>query len=203
MERSAPSVRDAAGLPASDSPTIALVRADPSEFEHSILLNSAAFRGPLDVETYFRREAVLAAQPLAADGRFVPWILVDTADTARPRNILASCETWRKRCLVARKNEKRVQDAGKKNNLGSGDLNPDMGEAGVTLVSGSGVEDAVAYGVASVFSRSDYRGRGYASRMVAELGRKLGATGHDDGEKAVVSILFSAIGKVGRALLSE
>lgn len=56
------------------------------------------------------------------------------------RRILASCETIRRRAFVG--------------GGGNGD---------------GGVREGVVHGVASVFCKEEYRGRGYASRMMREL----------------------------------
>ncbi|KAK4134475.1 hypothetical protein BT67DRAFT_295499 [Trichocladium antarcticum] len=62
------------------------------------------------------------------------------------------------------------------------------------------VEDGVAHGVASVFTEPRYRGRGYASRMMAELGPRLRgwqaqARGGEGQAGVLCSLLYSDIGK--------
>jgi GNAT superfamily N-acetyltransferase len=71
------------------------------------------------------------------------------------------------------------------------------------------VKDVVAYGVCSVFCREEFRGKGYAGRMMEELGKKLSSLGSSSpsttsagGHLSVVgtqrplfSVLFSDIGK--------
>lgn len=58
------------------------------------------------------------------------------------------------------------------------------------------VEDVWAHGVASVFCPPEYRGKGYAGRMMAELGEKLKNWQSQD-RPNLFSILYSDIGKVG------
>ena len=58
------------------------------------------------------------------------------------------------------------------------------------------VEETVAYGIASVFCNPEFRGKGYARRMIQELGKALDTWQHADGEVADFTILFSDIGKV-------
>jgi hypothetical protein len=72
------------------------------------------------------------------------------------------------------------------------------------------VREVVAYGVCSVFCREEFRGRGYAGRMMGELGRALEegweSSGHHDdddvdggfggqGKRPRFSVLYSDIGK--------
>ncbi len=79
------------------------------------------------------------------------------------RPILGSCESFRKRALVAR--------AGK-------------------------LEDVISHGIGSVFCNPEYRGRGYAQRMIEELGKKLDTWNQKDGKKTDFTVLYSDIGKV-------
>ncbi|KAI4103778.1 MAG: hypothetical protein LQ339_004110 [Xanthoria mediterranea] len=91
-------------LPDSSAPTLQLVQATEPEIIESSTLGSISWGGPLDKSDYLRREAHLRNQPLTRDGGITYWILVDTAapPTARgSRRILASCETIRKRALIA------------------------------------------------------------------------------------------------------
>lgn len=59
------------------------------------------------------------------------------------------------------------------------------------------VEDVVAHGIASVFCEAKHRGKGYASRMMNELGKKLKSWQAGNGSSAF-SVLYSDIGKVRR-----
>jgi GNAT superfamily N-acetyltransferase len=173
-------------LPHHSSPSLSLVLATPSENHAQTLANSAEWSGPLNQETYMRREAHLLDQDLTRDGGLRAWVLIDTS-TAKPASssteggktegdaekrgrILCGCETLRKRALV------RERDGT--------------------------VKEVVAYGVCSVFCREEYRGRGYAGRMMEELGRKLETMGSDQHdpetnlkEKPLFSVLYSDIGK--------
>lgn len=65
------------------------------------------------------------------------------------------------------------------------------------LVSANGKsQDVVAHGVASVFCPAKYRGKGYAGRMMAELGERL-RTWQTADRPSLFSVLWSDIGKVG------
>lgn len=61
---------------------------------------------------------------------------------------------------------------------------------------GGPVEDVISHGVGSVFCREEYRGRGYARRMMEELGKELEHWQQEDGKKAKFTVLWSDIGKV-------
>lgn len=87
-------------LPAADSPDLILVPATPEERIDSIKLNSVAWKGPLDVNTYIERENHLMAQHLVKDG-LTSWILVDRKEPEGRRLILSSCETYKKKALLA------------------------------------------------------------------------------------------------------
>lgn len=87
-------------LPAADSPDVILVPATPEERIESIKLNSVAWKGPLDVHTYIARENHLHQQRLVRDG-LTCWILVDRNQPEGKRTILSSCETYKKKALLA------------------------------------------------------------------------------------------------------
>ncbi|KAI9821854.1 MAG: hypothetical protein M1827_002436 [Pycnora praestabilis] len=63
------------------------------------------------------------------------------------------------------------------------------------LVSRDGiVEEVVSHGIGSVFCPPDMRGRGYASRMMKELGKNL-QVWQTEGKKCLFTVLYSDIGK--------
>lgn len=117
--------------------------------------------------------------PLAKNGGVTHWILTDRNATPDDRPIYASCESLRKRALASR-------------------LGPD----GQVVL-----QEGIAHGIASVFTNPTYRGMGYASRMMSELGPKLkewseGRKEPKDGDEETVvtrslfSVLYSDIGKM-------
>ena len=59
-----------------------------------------------------------------------------------------------------------------------------------------GISDIISHGIGSVFCNPEYRGRGYAQRMIQELGRKLDFWQQASGDRATFTVLFSDIGKV-------
>jgi predicted GNAT family acetyltransferase len=54
--------------------------------------------------------------------------------------------------------------------------------------------EVITHGVASVYTNTKHRGRGYASRLMRELGEVL-LTWKPETTSCVVSVLFSDIGK--------
>ncbi|KAL3456091.1 hypothetical protein BJX64DRAFT_281589 [Aspergillus heterothallicus] len=150
-------------LPHGDSPDLVLVQATPKERIESIKLNSVEWKGPLDVDSYLAREETLLQQRLTKEGLSC-WILVDSRQPENARTILSSCETYKKKAIVAR---------------------------------GGQLEDASAHGVGSVYCRPEFRGKGYAKRMLEELSKKIDTwhTESDTKERPLFSILFSDIGK--------
>ena len=160
-----------------DSPALALVH--PTEGEKAIQfnLNSAEWRGALSLSAYLRREEALSQQALTNDGGITYWMLVDTSLSNNPldpnsgtRLPLASCETLRKKALIA-------QD-GK-------------------------VQDVICHGIASVFCAPHLRKRGYAQRMMQELGKVLRTHQTDENTKCLFSVLYSDIGKVSDAQYTQ
>lgn len=70
------------------------------------------------------------------------------------------------------------------------------------LISSRGkVEEVICHGVCSVFSAPEFRRRGYAGRMIEELGKKL-ETWQVEDKPCLLSVLYSDIGKVSRVRYS-
>ena len=57
------------------------------------------------------------------------------------------------------------------------------------------VEDVIVHGVCSVFCPPAFRGKGYAGRMIAELGKELKGWQVENGNNTLFSVLYSDIGK--------
>ena len=150
-------------LPPSDSPNLALLHPTRHEKVETWKLNGDSWRGTMPLQTYLRRETHLENQDFTKDGGITFWILVDSTLPPNERPILASCESFRKRALVAR--------AGK-------------------------VEDVFSHGIGSVFCNPQYRRRGYAQRMMEELGKELDTWEQEDGKRTDFTVLYSDIGKV-------
>ncbi|KAL8716595.1 MAG: hypothetical protein Q9225_006085 [Loekoesia sp. 1 TL-2023] len=161
-----PSAIDTVDLPSGSSPTLQLVKANEAEMIDLSIKNAASWRGPLDVNAYLEREAHLRDTHLNRNGGITYWILVNSAD-APPvkavRRILASCETLKKRALVAR--------------------------------SDGDVKEITSHGIGSVYCSPDFRGRGYAQRMLAELAKILDTWQQKEGGNSEFTVLWSDIGK--------
>ncbi len=154
-------------LPPSEATTLALLHPTAEEKIAIWNLNGQIWRGNMDLPTYIRREKHLENQAFTKDGGITFWILVDSTLAPNERPILASCESLRKRALIADGNGQ--------------------------------VTDIVSHGIGSVFCNPEYRGRGYAQRMITELGNKLDNWQQKQGERTSFTILYSDIGKVGRS----
>lgn len=155
-----------ADLPPSDSPSLILEHPTAAEKYAIWHLNSQEWRGPLSLPAYIRREEFMQNQPLTRDGGMTFWVLVYSSSIASAdRQIVASCETYKKRALVARENGK--------------------------------VEEVVSHGIGSVFCDPLVRGKGYAIRMMKEIGKELYTWQQEDRRKVDFTVLYSDIGKVG------
>ena len=150
-------------LPPCDSPNLALLHPTQEEKVKTWKLNGASWSGTMSLPVYIRRETTLENQAFTKDGGITFWVLVDSSLPPNERPILGSCESLRKRALVAR----------------TGTL-----------------EDAISHGIGSVFCNPDYRGRGYAQRMMDELGKKLNTWNQHNGKRTDFTVLYSDIGKV-------
>lgn len=150
-------------LPSSDSPNLALLHPTQQEKVETWNLNGHSWRGTMPLSIYLCREAHLENQAFTKDGGITFWILVDRTLPPNERPILGSCESLRKRALVARDGK---------------------------------VADVISHGIGSVFCNPEYRGRGYAKRMMEELGKKLDTWKQEDGRRTDFTVLYSDIGKV-------
>lgn len=170
-------------LPKSTSTSLILTQPTHAEILSQRSKNSTEWKGALTTSAYFRREEQLLDQLLTRNGGLTPWALVvdeddESGDQQRgqERTVLASCETIRKKALVCFE-----------------------GEDGK-------VREVRCHGVASVFCPVEYRGRGYAGRMIEELGERLrgwqvnGGEGETEGGDVLFSVLWSDIGKVSEFL---
>lgn len=166
------------GLPSAEHPDLVLTESTKAELQHVWGLHHPMWGPALKHEDYLAREEFLMTVPLARNGGVTHWILTDRNAPPDNRPIYASCESLRKRALASR-------------------LGPD----------GPVVQEGIAHGIASVFTNPQYRGKGYASRMMKELGPKLAEwdEGRKDPKKnqnqengvtrSLFSVLYSDIGK--------
>ena len=183
----------ASRLPSSSSPSLSLVPATPAEKEDCWRINAQSWRGALDVSSYLQREQHLQNQEQNRDGGIVFWILVDTtlkSDNTSPITIQNGFTNGANRTDLA-------------SATNCGETQPRHIFASCeslrkrAMVSRGGKhEEILVWGVGSVFVREEYRGRGYAGRMMDELGRKLETWGQENNGKTAFTVLFSDIGKV-------
>ncbi|ETI20881.1 hypothetical protein G647_07224 [Cladophialophora carrionii CBS 160.54] len=165
LPASQPPVIDADSLPSAHSTDLKLEPATLLEYVQMTYLNADEWKGPLTIEQYLQREDILQAVDLTKDARITGWIL--TSDSL-PRNTDGS------RPILA--------------SCESIPIHAYVARDGV-------VEKVQAHGVASVYNRPEHRGRGYASRMMAELGKRLETWQSPNGRTNRFSVLFSDIGQ--------
>ncbi len=160
----------AGGLPASTAPSLVLTQPTAAEREKVWTLTHTTWGSALSLADYLEREAYLTTVPLAKDGGITHWILTDGSPPSSP-----SGRPMLSSCETLRKRA-------------------------VACAPGGEVRDGVAHGIASVFTDPAMRGRGYAARMLAELGPQLGVWqadggGGGGGGECLFSVLYSDIGK--------
>lgn len=168
------------GLPSADHPDLVLTESTKAELQHVWSLHHPMWGPALRLQDYLAREEFLMTVPLAKNGGVTHWILTDRNAPPNNRPIYASCESLRKRALTSRQG-------------------PD----------GPVLQDGIAHGIASVFTNPEFRGKGYASRMMKELGPRLaewsegrkepkeggGASEETAVTRSLFSVLYSDIGK--------
>ena len=94
-------------LPDKDDPGLYLTQATAAEIDEITQGNSSEWKGALSVEAYYRREAHLLDQDLTRQGGLTAWALV--YGQGESRTVLSSCETIRKKALVAQRDGQIVE----------------------------------------------------------------------------------------------
>jgi GNAT superfamily N-acetyltransferase len=150
--------------PASTSDDLVLIPANDLEYVQTWHLNAGEWRGPLSLEQYLRRERTLQTIDLTKDGRITAWIL--TSDKL-PRALDGS------RAILA-SCETLLKHA--------------------YIAKDGKVQEILAHGIGSVYCRPEYRGSGYAGRMMVELGKAMETWQQPNGTKGTFSVLYSDIG---------
>lgn len=156
-------------LPRGDSPTLALVHPTAEEQLIQSKLNGAEWRGALSLPAYLQRETTLSQQALTKEGGITYWILIDTALKKNPLDPNSGTRLPLASCETYRKKALVWQDGQ--------------------------IQEVVAHGVGSVFCGQHLRGKGYAQRMMTELGKAL-QTHLTNDQESLFTILYSDIGKV-------
>ncbi|KAI6032039.1 hypothetical protein BKA83DRAFT_4209212 [Pisolithus microcarpus] len=97
--------------------------------------------GKLTEEQYIEKARLMDAMEHATDSRLITWVLAPRDDPTS-LDFMCSCETYRRRGLVQYRG---------------------------SIEQNSEIQEVVCYGIASVFTPLDKRGRGYASHMMRLL----------------------------------
>ncbi|KAL9114384.1 MAG: hypothetical protein Q9187_007469 [Circinaria calcarea] len=171
-------------LPASDSSTLHLTHPNESEKIETWTINGKSWRGALSLPAYLRREEHLANQPLTLNGGITYWILVDSSASFNSSSS-PSPSTSADSTSTNFTSEQRII-------LASCET---ICRRALIATRGKEVEEVVSHGVGSVFCREDFRGRGYAGRMMKELGKHLERWDQDKGNTTRFTVLYSDIGK--------
>lgn len=151
-------------LPNANSSDLALVPATGLEYAQTALLNGEEWKGPLTIEQYLDREVDLQATDLTKNGRITGWILTSTNLAPNPDGSRPILASCETLPILAR-------------------------------VVRQGISHQVqGHGIASVYTRPEHRGKGYAGRMMADLGKRLETWQQIDGQTNLFSVLFSDIG---------
>jgi hypothetical protein len=161
-------------LPRGDSPTLRLVHPTQEEKLIQFNLNGAEWRGALSLPAYLRREETLSQQELTRNGGISYWILVDTALKGNPLDPASGNRLPLASCETYRKKALVWQD-GK-------------------------VHETISHAIGSVYCAPHLRKRGYAQRMMQELGKVLRTHQKESETENLFSVLYSDIGKVGTAI---
>lgn len=161
---SKPIAVDPASQPPSQSSDLKLVPATPLEYVQTSCLNADEWKGPLSLDEYLEREVILQSVDLTRGGQITGWIL--TSD-ALPKNLDGS------RPILACCESIPIH---------------------AYLARNGKIQKVQAHGIASVYTRPEYRGKGYAGRMMADLGKRLESWQTSDGVLNPFSVLFSDIG---------
>ncbi|ETS84226.1 hypothetical protein PFICI_02251 [Pestalotiopsis fici W106-1] len=88
-------------LPASDSLSLHLTHPTSEECIHIWSSTAALWKDSLTVPLYVAEAEFLTTVPLAKDGGMTTWVLVDKNLPPHQRQVLCSCETFRKRALMS------------------------------------------------------------------------------------------------------
>ncbi|KAI2619062.1 hypothetical protein GGS26DRAFT_584709 [Hypomontagnella submonticulosa] len=100
-------------LPEAKAPTLVLAHPTDVEKLRTWTLNHNEWGGALTLEEYLKREPYFTGIPLTRDGGMTHWILTDSAwspELGGDRPVLASCESIRKRVLVAAPGDTEVRN---------------------------------------------------------------------------------------------
>jgi GNAT superfamily N-acetyltransferase len=154
-----------ASLPPAQSADVVLVPASDPEYVQTAYLNGAEWKGPLTMEQYLEREVDLQTVGLTKDGRITGWMLTSNALPTNPDGTRPILSS----CESIRMSAYVARDGR--------------------------LQKIQAHGVASVYTRPEHRGKGYAGRMMADLAKRLESWQEVNGQQNSFSVLYSDIGQ--------
>lgn len=160
-----PSPVDSASLPPSQSTDVVLVPASGPEYVQTAYLNGVEWKGPLNMDQYLEREIELQSVSLTKDGRITGWILTSNALSPNSDGTRPILASCESIAMSA-----YVARAGQ-------------------------VHKVQVHGIASVYTRPEHRGKGYAGRLMADLGKRLESWQQIDDQQNSFSVLYSDIGQ--------
>lgn len=164
-----PPALDPSSLPSSISEDLVLVPATELERTQCWHMNFHAWGGALSPAQYLHRDALLERHPLNSNGKITFWIL-----------------TLKNNCQANKSSARPI--------LASCETL--LKEAYVAR--DGQLTRVVAQGIGSVYCRPEYRSKGYASRMMSDLGTRLGSLAWQQPKgtsRGYFSILYSDIGQ--------
>lgn len=151
-------------LPPATSSDLVLVPGTAIEYTQCSRLNADEWKGPLTVEQYMQREKHLLNQDLTRSGGATCWILTSPQLPKNPDGARPILA-----CCETNLAKAYVARDGK-------------------------LDTITSHGIGSVFTRAEHRGKGYAGRMMTELGNQLATWQQPNGDSGVFSVLYSDIG---------
>ncbi|KAI8632466.1 hypothetical protein F5Y19DRAFT_462897 [Xylariaceae sp. FL1651] len=166
-------------LPDASDASLVLTHPTEAEKQETWRLNHGEWGGALDLAAYLQREPFLASTPLSANGGMTHWILTETCPAGGQDE---KEENQGRRVLASCETlRKRVLYVPR-----------DGGE----------VRDGLGYGIGSVYTYPQFRGKKYAARLLKELGVALKTWPKEEqlrktqeAKEAICSALWSDIGK--------
>ncbi|KAB5532769.1 hypothetical protein GE09DRAFT_376730 [Coniochaeta sp. 2T2.1] len=148
------------------SDSLILTTATPQEREKIWSLHHEQWGGALTHEAYLERESYLRNAPLQRLGGITHWLLTTSTSSSS-----SSPRPILSSCDTYRKRA-------------------------VSCTPDGTLKEGIAHGIGAVFTDPQYRGKGYASRMLKELGEVLKTWQTEkEGGEALFSVLYSDIGK--------
>lgn len=151
-------------LPSASDPDLVLETANLPEYEQTWRLNAAEWKGILTNPAYLDRELFLINADLTRGGNATAWLLTSPKFSKNEDDSRPILSA----CESLLKN--------------------------AYIAKGGKLDRVLAHGIGSVFCRPEHRGKGYAQRMMKELGTKLETWQQPKNSRGHFSVLYSDIG---------